>query len=80
MEQNLNDLLESSLEVTQNLSGLLTDFKTTAEASPELLNNLTSNSIKVNLLLDKLNQHWLLGSDAQSVGAYGVSLPADTQR
>jgi phospholipid/cholesterol/gamma-HCH transport system substrate-binding protein len=80
MEQNLNDLLVSSHEVTQNLSGLLTDFKITAEVSPILLNNLTSNSIKVNLLLDKLNQHWLLGSDAQSVGAYGVSLPADTQR
>jgi phospholipid/cholesterol/gamma-HCH transport system substrate-binding protein len=80
MEQNLNDLLVSSHEVTQNLSGLLTDFKITAEVSPVLLNNLTSNSIKVNLLLDKLNQHWLLGSDAQSVGAYGVSLPADTQR
>ena len=65
-------------ELTASLQLMAESMAPTAEKSPILMDNLIQVSRETEVLLNKLNKHWLLGgAGAVSAPAQRLDLPAD---
>ena len=78
MSQDLRALMSQATELTTSMTTLTASFEPTAERSPVLMDNLIQVSRETEELLNRLNHHWLLGSDGQvTQPSPRIDLPGD---
>ena len=62
---DLGDLMAQTSDLTVSLTALVEAVEPSARRSPVLIDNLTQVSREAEVLLNRLNHHWLLGGDEQ---------------
>ncbi|MEH6592483.1 MAG: MlaD family protein [Halioglobus sp.] len=78
ISSQVSDVMQNTDQLTESLYDLSRSLEPTVARSPILMDNLIQVSRETDLLLNKLNQHWLLGgSDVSSAPEYSIDLPAD---
>jgi len=78
MSSEVASVMENTKELTASLNLLAESMAPTAEKSPILMDNLIHVSRETEVLLNKLNRHWLLGgAEAARVPSQRLDLPPD---
>ncbi|MFT5485018.1 MAG: phospholipid/cholesterol/gamma-HCH transport system substrate-binding protein [Halieaceae bacterium] len=78
LTSDLSGVMQNTADLTATLSELTKSLAPTAEKSPILMDNLIQVSRETEVLMGKLNQHWLLGgSETPKMPEQRLDLPAD---
>jgi ABC-type transporter Mla subunit MlaD len=64
--EDLRDTMAQTAELTESLTALVSSVEPTARRSPVLVDNLIQVSRETEILLNRLNHHWLLGGGGQA--------------
>ena len=78
ISEEVSQVMQNTGELTASLTLLTESIAPTAEKSPVLMDNLIQVSRETEVLLNKLNQHWLLGGTDTAISpAQRLDLPSD---